>query len=61
MPVVQVDFAQGRTLEQKREMAKRVTEAISDTLKCPQEAVEIVMREIPLNSFAVGGKLLGEK
>jgi len=61
MPVVQIDFAEGRSAEQKRDMAKKVTEAICDTLKCPPAAVEIVMREIPLSSFAVAGKLLSDK
>lgn len=61
MPVVQIDMVAGRTLEQKREMAKRITEVISETAKCPPEAVTIVMRESPKEHIAKAGILMSDK
>ena len=43
MPIVQIDMIEGRTSEQKREMVKKVTEAIVETANCPAEAVTIVI------------------
>lgn len=57
MPIVQIEMLQGRTVEQKRALVKKVTEAISETANCPQEAVSIIIREMPKEHYAVGGKL----
>lgn len=57
MPIVQIDMLQGRSVEQKRELVKRVTEAIVETASCPAEAVTIVIREMPTEHLAKAGKL----
>ena len=57
MPILQVEILKGRTVEQKREMVRKVTDAITETLNCPQEAVSIVIREIELENFAKAGIL----
>ncbi|OCF93681.1 4-oxalocrotonate tautomerase [Gilliamella sp. wkB7] len=57
MPNVVIDFLEGRTVEQKREMAKRVTVAIAETLNCKPEAVQIIMHEISKDQIANGGVL----
>ena len=61
MPFVQIDMAEGRTVEQKREAAKRITEVIVDVFKCPPEAVGITMRDLPKTNFAKAGTLLSDK
>lgn len=61
MPVVQIDMLEGRTLEQKREMAKRITEVIAETAKCSPDAVTIVMRESPKEHIAKAGILMSDK
>ena len=57
MPILQIEILKGRTIEQKREMAKRVTDAVSETLNCPKEAVSIIIREMETENFAKAGKL----
>lgn len=57
MPILQVEMLKGRTVEQKREMVRKVTEAITETLNCPQEAVSIIIREMELENFAKAGIL----
>lgn len=57
MPNVVIDFLEGRTIEQKREMVKRVTDALVDTLNCKKEAVHITIHEISTDQVANGGVL----
>ena len=61
MPIVQIDFITGRTTEQKRVMVKKVSEAISTSIGCSEDAVTVVLREVPKENFAEGGTLLSDK
>ena len=61
MPIVQIDLIEGRTVEQKRELVKRVTEAISETAACPTSAVTIIMRDMPKENLGQGGKLRADQ
>ncbi|HBS59082.1 MAG TPA: 4-oxalocrotonate tautomerase [Firmicutes bacterium] len=58
MPIIQVEMLEGRTIEQKRQMVKKVTEAVVDSVHCPPEAVRVIIREMPKEHFAVAGKLI---
>ena len=58
MPIVQIELFEGRTLEQKRAMAKKVTEAIVETANCKPEAVTIIMRELKKEHLAKAGTLM---
>jgi 4-oxalocrotonate tautomerase len=57
MPILQVEILKGRTVEQKRKMVKKVTEAVTETLDCPKEAVRIIIREMEFENFASAGEL----
>ncbi len=57
MPIVQMDILKGRTVEQKREMVKEVTNAICKTLSCPPDVVSIIIREMEDEHYAAAGKL----
>jgi len=57
MPIVRVDMLEGRTLEQKRNMVKKVTEAIAETLDAPKEGVSVVIRELKHEHLGIGGVL----
>lgn len=61
MPIVQIDFAEGRSVEQKRELAQKVTEAICETAKCPAESVVILIRDLPKTNIAKAGTLMADK
>lgn len=61
MPNVVIDFLEGRTVEQKREMVSRVTDAISETLNCKPEAIQIIIHEISKDQIANGGVLRCDK
>jgi 4-oxalocrotonate tautomerase len=57
VPNVIIDCLEGRTIEQKRQMVERVTEAIVQTLDCSPEAVQIIIHEIRDDQLARGGVL----
>lgn len=57
MPILQVEILKGRTMEQKREMVRKVTDAVTETLNCPKEAVRIIIREMEFENFAKAGIL----
>ncbi|HBD64270.1 MAG TPA: 4-oxalocrotonate tautomerase [Clostridiales bacterium] len=57
MPIIQVEMLKGRTLEQKRAMVEKVTEAVAETANCPRDAVKIIIREMESENFAQGGVL----
>jgi len=57
MPILQVELLKGKTMEQKREMVKKVTDAVTESLKCPKEVVSIIIREMEWENFAKAGIL----
>lgn len=61
MPIVQIDMIEGRSVEQKREMVKKMTEVICETAKCPADAVTIVIREAAKQHIAKAGTLMLDK
>jgi 4-oxalocrotonate tautomerase len=52
---------EGRTVEQKRELVKAVTEAIVRTVNAKPEAVHIVIHDEPATNLGSGGQLLADK
>jgi 4-oxalocrotonate tautomerase len=60
MPLVTIKIFEGRTVEQKRGMAKDVTEAIVKSIGCPPSAVHIDILEMKQENYAQGGKLFSD-
>ena len=56
MPIVQIDMFE-RTLEQKRAIVKKVTEAIVETANVKPENVTIIIRDIPKENLSKAGVL----
>ncbi len=61
MPIVHIDVLEGRTVEQKREMVKGVTDAIVKSLEVPPEAVSIIIYDMPHHDFAKAGVLRSDR
>ncbi|TGE32310.1 2-hydroxymuconate tautomerase [Desulfosporosinus sp. Sb-LF] len=61
MPIVQVELLEGRTVEQKRLMVEKVTQAIVESTGAPAENVSIIIRDMSKESYAKGGKLACDK
>lgn len=61
MPIVQIDMKEGRTVEQKRQLVKKLTDVIVETAECPPEAVTIILREMSTTNFGNAGVLNADK
>ena len=57
MPIVQIELLEGRTVEQKRLLAEKVTKAVTETLNVPAERINIIIRDMPKENYASAGKL----
>ncbi|MGY4225065.1 4-oxalocrotonate tautomerase family enzyme [Bradyrhizobium sp. USDA 4503] len=56
MPIITCDIRNGRTKEQKHQLAKQLTEAIVEATGCGIENVFLVMREMPGFNFVDAGE-----
>jgi 4-oxalocrotonate tautomerase len=60
MPVVNIEWLEGRTVAQKREIAKKVTETLVQVIACPAEAVTVIFNDHPRHDIAKAGKLYSD-
>jgi 4-oxalocrotonate tautomerase len=61
MPIIQVNLLEGRTVEQKRRLAEKVTDAVIEALGAPRETVRILIHEMGPHDFSVGGVMAAER
>ncbi|HHW27075.1 MAG TPA: 2-hydroxymuconate tautomerase family protein [Firmicutes bacterium] len=61
MPIVHIDVLDGRTVEEKREMVKQVTDAIVNSLNVPPDAVTVIINDMPHHNFAKAGVLRSDR
>ena len=61
MPLVQVTMLQGRTADQKRKIAQRITDTIVEEAGARREAVVVAFHEVSEESYASGGILMVDK
>jgi 4-oxalocrotonate tautomerase len=51
----------GRTADQKRKLASRITDAMEQEAGARREAVVVVFNEVSKESYASGGVLIADK
>ena len=51
MPFVKIDLFEGRTQEQKVELAREVTEVVSRIAKAPKEAIHVFINDMPEGTY----------
>ena len=61
MPRLIVQQIEGRTVEQKRELARRLTETVVDILRVDPETVTVFIEEVPPENFARAGVLAADR
>jgi len=61
MPVIQVTLLKGRTIEQKRKLAQRMTDAIVEEAGAKRESVTVTFVEVSREDYASGGVLMADK
>jgi 4-oxalocrotonate tautomerase len=61
MPTIHIELFEGRTPEQKRDLAKAITEVTVQTLGGSAESVDIIFVDIKRQDWATGGVLWSER
>ena len=61
MPLVQITMLRGRTADQKRKIAKRITDALVEEAGARREGIVVVFHEVSTESYASGGELMIDK
>jgi 4-oxalocrotonate tautomerase len=61
MPHVQVTLLKGRTTEQKRKIAERITDVIAEEAGTNREGIVITFIDVERDSYARGGVLMVDK
>jgi 4-oxalocrotonate tautomerase len=57
MPLVTVAMYEGRTLDQKREIVKGITDVVARATGNPAESVHVIIEEVKRENWAIGGLL----
>lgn len=59
MPIVTIEWYEGRSAEQKREIAEKLTELLVDVGKTQPDHVWIRFKDSSQSDWAMGGKVQG--
>ena len=54
-------MVQGRTVDQKRKIAQRITDAMVEEAGARREAIVVTFLEVSKESYASGGELMADK
>lgn len=57
MPFVKIELFEGRTQEQKNQIAREVTEVIARVAKAPKEAIHVMITDMPEGTYYPQGEL----
>jgi 4-oxalocrotonate tautomerase len=61
MPCIRVDMFEGRSVEQKRALAKELTDATVRALGVPADSVDVMMFDVPRHDWATAGVLWSDR
>lgn len=61
MPLIQITLLKGRTTEQKRRIAQRITEVMVEEGKADRDAIVVTFIDVERDSYARGGVLMLDK
>ena len=57
MPIVQVHMLEGRDIEKKRILVKKLTDVIMEVCGSPPDQVRVILSDMAFEDYAVGGVL----
>src|SRR3954469_8648167 len=61
MPLIQITLLKGRTTDQKRRIAQRMTDVLVEEAKTAKEGVVVTFVDVEKDSYARGGELMLDK
>jgi 4-oxalocrotonate tautomerase len=60
MPFVNIRLIEGRSQQQKDEIAERVNDALSEVLELPKDDIWVVFEDVTAKDWYVGGSTFAE-
>jgi 4-oxalocrotonate tautomerase len=60
MPFVNIRLIEGRSQQQKDEIARRVNDALSDVLKLPKDDIWVVFEDVTAKDWYVGSATVAD-
>jgi 4-oxalocrotonate tautomerase len=57
MPVVRIEMYDGRSMDQKRQLVKEVTDVVARVTGNSPEGVHVILDEVKRENWAIGGLL----
>jgi 4-oxalocrotonate tautomerase len=60
MPIITISLKEGRTRDQKAQLAKEITDVVVRVAGTKPESVNIIINDYPADNLAHGGKLLSD-
>jgi 4-oxalocrotonate tautomerase len=61
MPHVQIIWVEGRTPEQKRKIAERVTQVLIEDGRAKRENIHVAFHDVPATDYAEAGVLVADQ
>ena len=61
MPYVQITWLEGRSVDQKRKIAARISSALMEEGKAKSEHLQITFQDLPTTSYALAGTLVADQ
>nr|WP_296743899.1 2-hydroxymuconate tautomerase family protein [Mesorhizobium sp.] len=60
MPIIRVEMFSGRTVEQKRQLSKALTESFISVCGGKPQSVHIIIEDVAKGDWAIGGELCSD-
>ena len=60
MPLIIVNMFEGRTIDQRRALVDKVTQAVCESLDITPDRVQIILKDVPKTNWAKEGKLISD-
>ena len=61
MPIIRVEMFPGRTIDQKRDLARELTDGFVQACGGAGEKLHVVITEVERENWGVGGELMSDK
>lgn len=61
MPHVQITWVEGRSAEQKKKVAQRITEALEQEGKAKRENIHVAFLDVPATNYAEAGVTVADQ
>lgn len=61
MPHVQITWVEGRSAEQKKKVAQRITDAIEQEGKAKRENIHVAFLDVPATNYAEAGVTVADQ